>query len=326
MALLRTRLHYTVSHSSYYTILHIHILRTMSSKRPLQEECCNECRSVRPFQQRETTQWFFNESEDIPAPSFTTLVGTREQHHIAHEPTQHQYPPFQLQLSTANPPSIPNSQLQPQHLPPTTAPPSSSNPPLQLQCLPSFAAPGSNPSQLWKTTVSMACVNCKKSRRMCNKRAPCSRCEELGISCSYNRLEQDKFWLQPQCPPSAAAPPPVSSPKIQPQYLPATTDPPLVFNPQLQPQYPPSTIAPPSIPNSQLQPQDPPHPSTPNPQLQPQCLPFSSKKRASVACDRCRSTKAKCDEGHPQCSRCETDGFTCIYQAQKYVSFKELSI
>jgi hypothetical protein len=321
MAFLQRRLYYTISHSSYYTILRIHILRTMSLKRPLQEDSCNRYRLVRPFQKKETTLSFFNGSEDIPAPSFTSLVRTREQHHLSHKPAQHQLP-----LSPAAPPSV------------------------------------SRPSQLWKTTASLVCVNCNMARSKCEKGVLCSRCEKMRLIYCYKRPEQDKFWVQPQCLPPATAAPSVfdpqlrlqylpsasdpssaSSPQIQPKYLPLAADRLSISNPQLQPQYPPPaanppsisnpqpqypppTTAPPSISNPQLQPQYPPPTTAPppisKPQLQLQYLPSVaapcqlSKTTVSRPCINCTTAKRFCDRETP-CSRCKDMGLTCYQRPEQ---------
>jgi hypothetical protein len=297
MALLQRRLHYNVSHSSHHTILRIHILRTMGLKRALEEDSCDQRRSVCPFQQQQTTQSFFNGSEDIPAP-FTTLAGTGEQHHLSYPHTQYQYPPVQLALFVANPTSTfnPQVQVQHQHLPSATAPPSISN--TQL------AAPPAAPDrwERWKAIDSRECVNCcVAATKKCDGGIPCYRCIDLKLQCSYERLEKDKFGFQPK-------------------YPPPTTAPPLVSSPQLQPQPPPSATAP--SPVSQLEPE---HLSPASGPLRVS-NPFQSRKkraRASMACNNCREAKAKCDEGAP-CSKCETGGYRCTYSG--YVLFKELSI
>ncbi|KAJ5102946.1 hypothetical protein N7532_003475 [Penicillium argentinense] len=36
--------------------------------------------------------------------------------------------------------------------------------------------------------------------------------------------------------------------------------------------------------------------------------------RAQQACDQCRTRKAKCDEGRPECSHCKENGLKCVYK------------
>ena len=37
-------------------------------------------------------------------------------------------------------------------------------------------------------------------------------------------------------------------------------------------------------------------------------------QRAAQACDSCRTLKAKCDEGRPDCGSCKEKGIKCIYR------------
>jgi hypothetical protein len=173
MALLRRRLHYAVFHSSYYTILRIHILRTMSLKRPFQEDSCDQYRSVRLFQKQETTLSFFNGSEDIPAPS------------VAASPSASSP---KLEPPAAAPPSIFNSQLQPQRPPPATAPPSIPNPRLQPQCLSATGTPSGK-----KTKASLACDQCRRAKTKCDEGDPCYRCKTSGYKCVYTGQKYVSF-------------------------------------------------------------------------------------------------------------------------------------